>query len=639
MPQGKHHSSDISRLDDSSFIAETTVPFGTHNDTLIVVGIDFGTTHSGVSWAINEGDKKIRLITDWRNPQATNADQEKVPSKISYKDGQVQHWGYEVSIKEESFKWIKILLEPGQKYSDTVEDVKRSNELLAQLGMTADQVVRDYLRELWAYTRENIRKRIDEDEWESIFQLRVILTVPAIWSHLAKDRTMRAAKEAGLPDDIRIVTEPEAAALATLKSKAAEHTIQVSESCQYTFRFDLSATTADDVVDQPGDAFVVCDAGGGTVDLISYKVNSTKPLELVECVEGDGGLCGSVFLDMAFEKYIISLVGQEVYAEIKQANKNKMLRDFEFGVKRAFDGSNDKDYSVDLKGIHDNEEEGIIDDTIPLKLSMLRTIFDQIYCQIDNLVQNQVQEVKEKGLAVKSILLVGGFGGNRYIHNRLEATYGSWNIRVLQVDDAWSAVCRGACLWGLEQPLSTKSTDGDPQSTRLGATAQEELGTITARISKYNYGVLYMEPFDPRKHDPRDQHTDPATGRLMATNQGETYHIGKTLDISLRRAVDRIDWRSKGVRSFYETLYISEHQVPSSRRDDSVKVLCSVKFDVPEKDIRQGSSSYRNPVDKSKWRNLQFKVIVRLRSAALDFIACHGQQSLGHTETSYNILG
>jgi hypothetical protein len=126
---------------------------------------------------------------------------------------------------------------------------------------------------------------------------------------------------------------------------------------------------------------------------------------------------------MDFERYIISLVGPEVYAGIKQANRNKMLRDFEFGVKRAFDGSSDKDYSVDLKGIDDDEEKGIVDDTIPLKLyvdstvatmasssrrliiqrhrSVLRTIFDHIYCSIDTLVWKQVQEVQEKDLVVK----------------------------------------------------------------------------------------------------------------------------------------------------------------------------------------------------------------------------------------------
>lgn len=38
-----------------------------------------------------------------------------------------------------------------------------------------------------------------------------------------------------------------------------------------------------------GDSFVVCDAGGGTVDLISYEVSALTPnLELKELVPGTG---------------------------------------------------------------------------------------------------------------------------------------------------------------------------------------------------------------------------------------------------------------------------------------------------------------------------------------------------------------
>ncbi|KAI0517987.1 hypothetical protein F5B22DRAFT_654313 [Xylaria bambusicola] len=602
----------------------TTATSISQNDTLLVVGIDFGTTHSGVSWAIDEGDRKVRLITDWKNPSGMNANEEKVPSKISYQNGRVHKWGYETSVKEDSFKWIKILLEPEQKHAHTTAEVKLSNKLLKELGMTADQVVRDYLKELWAYTRENIRRRQEDDDWESTFHCRVILTVPAMWSHQARERTLKAAKDAGFPDDIQMVTEPEAAALATLKSKAAENTLR------------------------PGDAFVVCDAGGGTVDLISYRVKSTKPLQLEECAMGDGDLCGSVFLDLAFERYITTIVGEEAYSYIKQVNKNKMLREFEFGVKRAFDGAEDKDYSVDLKGVEDNIEEGIVDDTIPLKLNMLRTIFDHIYCQIDTLVQNQVSQVQAKNLVVKSILLVGGFGGNRYIHSRLEAAYRSQNIRVLQVEGAWSAICRGACLWGLEQPLTTKSADTGPQSPRMGA---EVLGTVASRISKYSYGIKILEPFDIRKHEWHDRCWSPANGGWMADNQmlwmlkridrakGETYEVGKTFGSSLRQAVKGIGWRSKGVRSFEETLYISEQAVPPSREDGNVQALCSVTFFIPERFIRHNSSSYRDPHEGHKWRDAEFEMVIRLRSATLDFIACCQDVPIGHTEASYERMG
>ena len=77
-------------------------------------------------------------------------------------------------------------------------------------------------------------------------------------------------------------------------------------------------------------------------------------------------MCGSVFLDAAFEKQIKVLVGEQQYASINEKAKVNMRRDFEMGVKRMFSGD-DRDYSVDLMGVENNEQENIYDDTIQLK--------------------------------------------------------------------------------------------------------------------------------------------------------------------------------------------------------------------------------------------------------------------------------
>ena len=60
-----------------------------------------------------------------------------------------------------------------------------------------------------------------------------------------------------------LIKEPEAAALYTMHS--------------LDFALDI------------GDAFVVCDAGGGPVDLISYEIEGIAPqLKLKELVPGSG---------------------------------------------------------------------------------------------------------------------------------------------------------------------------------------------------------------------------------------------------------------------------------------------------------------------------------------------------------------
>lgn len=49
---------------------------------------------------------------------------------------------------------------------------------------------------------------------------------------------------------------------------------------------------------QVGDVFVLCDAGGGTVDLISYKVTQTSPtFKIEEAAVGSGAKCGASFIE------------------------------------------------------------------------------------------------------------------------------------------------------------------------------------------------------------------------------------------------------------------------------------------------------------------------------------------------------
>ncbi|KAL2016086.1 hypothetical protein VTK56DRAFT_4293 [Thermocarpiscus australiensis] len=103
-----------------------------------------------------------------------------------------------------------------------------------------------------------------------------------------------AASQAGLlgkriagETELSFVSEPEAAALATLSSMDG--------------RGDIKA----------GDTFVVVDCGGGTVDLISYEVVGIEPMVVKECVKGQGGLCGAVFVDEAFLEVLKEKFGKK----------------------------------------------------------------------------------------------------------------------------------------------------------------------------------------------------------------------------------------------------------------------------------------------------------------------------------------
>lgn len=183
-----------------------------------------------MSWSSSE-TQSIRVITDWPNPQAVNSNSEKVPSVISYNDnGTVKNWGYEVVPQDYlSLAWVKIMLESGveePKYVRGVKSIAEDNSaVLNMLGKTVDDVVSNFLGELWRYTKEDIRKRVSQTTWEDTVQ--VVLTVPAVWSGAAKERTIKAAQRAGIGGSLTLLSEPEAAALATLSGKAGGNTLKV----------------------------------------------------------------------------------------------------------------------------------------------------------------------------------------------------------------------------------------------------------------------------------------------------------------------------------------------------------------------------------------------------------------------------
>ena len=160
----------------------------------------------------------------------------------------------------------------------------------ARGGRNVDQLVTDYISALGDHLMYTLREKLGDGVVKST-PLEFVVTVPAIWSDLAKDKTRQACQRAaGLSATkapIHLVSEPEAAAIYALHG-LDPHGLQV------------------------GDSFVICDAGGGTVDLISYTITKLKPiLEVQEATPGSGALCGSTFLNMRFAKFLKAKLGKE----------------------------------------------------------------------------------------------------------------------------------------------------------------------------------------------------------------------------------------------------------------------------------------------------------------------------------------
>lgn len=132
--------------------------------------------------------------------------------------------------------------------------------------------------------------------WNSAFpdasfsEQKVALTVPASFDAAARELTREAAIAAGLPGDLVLLEEPQAAVYSWLAERGDE------------WRKDLSA----------GDRLLVCDVGGGTTDLTLIDVTEQDgELELRRLAVGDHLLVGGDNMDLALAHQVAELFGQQ----------------------------------------------------------------------------------------------------------------------------------------------------------------------------------------------------------------------------------------------------------------------------------------------------------------------------------------
>lgn len=223
-----------------------------------VIGIDFGTTYTGVamakavsSEAFGTDSKRIaesiEIFRAWPNPSNNYPD--KIPTIIAYNQNPPTWGGSVKETHQPQISHFKLGLQPrvGDHYGSTDSEAKSvlnfldPNWTTPVPGKKAVDFAADYLSCLHKYLKDVALPRQFGEGFLNGLQIAYVITVPAIWKDSAKSLTRQAAERAGIPRrQLELITEPEAAAL-------------------------YCATISDEVDLGNGDRFMVCDAGGGTV--------------------------------------------------------------------------------------------------------------------------------------------------------------------------------------------------------------------------------------------------------------------------------------------------------------------------------------------------------------------------------------
>lgn len=221
----------------------------------LVVGIDFGSSYTGkqsqfflkmsfiansshsqgVSFAMTE-DECIVPISVWPNFDGSTIEGSKTPTQIAYLTNQKSKpWGYKLKPGIKPCAWMKYHLDK-TGHPSTYDDPKLNQEIenglfSAPTGKRVEDILVDYLKAILKYTVKKLKEEYQEEILD-VTSIKFWLTKPAKWGDEAQIKLLRAiqaaAREANFygirkEDKFGLISEPEAAAFATLADEESEY--------------------------------------------------------------------------------------------------------------------------------------------------------------------------------------------------------------------------------------------------------------------------------------------------------------------------------------------------------------------------------------------------------------------------------
>ena len=449
----------------------------------VIVAIDFGT--SGTTYAFAFLDAKENIITaKWKISQTKNTTEIILNKKNEIKKFGLdckKYLGEQSSIEEEFYHFTDIKM---KLYEDKIQiAASNNNHYVLDLDIVISKILIKVKDEAINAIKA-IRPSINECDiyWK--------VTVPAIWKNKSKEIMKRAAQIAGIfreEDQLNFFAlEPEAAA------------------CDY-----VNEKTSDKNPIDQNNKYIVCDIGGGTVDISTHvRVNNNGKLYIKELYPPCGGNHGSTFINKKFmEKVIKKLFGDKAINElIKIINKPSLNEDIYTDYCILLEEI--EEFKINIKSEEENEGKRIncslfknlIQDDIsnaienynhscPIGWDIKKYIGFKIYfpykIMIDltkeiivNKVANHLNKILKKVPDIKSIIYAGSVSQNDYILSMIKKMLPN-NLGHYRSGYSSEAVVKGAVIFGFD-PLIIKE-----------------------RVSKYTLGIVVSAKWNERMHGKR----------------------------------------------------------------------------------------------------------------------------------------
>ena len=275
-----------------------------------VLAVDFGTTYSKIGFRVAR-DEILDVRSIWVKSSWPNGGESSVPSLISFspsRNGERQ-WGFDIAEGSTILSWQKLEFLAGcQSREEELKLIAKALTGMRNLNLQdlqtdetsvptypagdAVDIVANYLEKVREHVVGEMRDDPDFNRFAlSEIPLDIVMTVPAEWPDSAINCSYRSMTQAGFDrsnfptlENIFIVSEPEAAA-------------------QYVVKFLQQQQRAHNL--RVNDCFILVDAGGGTVDLISYRVTQVEPVfQVAKIGYATNARCGASFIDREFHTFL-----------------------------------------------------------------------------------------------------------------------------------------------------------------------------------------------------------------------------------------------------------------------------------------------------------------------------------------------
>ena len=232
----------------------------------------------------------------------------------------------------------------------------------------------------------------------------------------------------------------------------------------------------------------------GTVDLITYEIEKLKPvLKVREATVGDGGFCGSSFLNRIFQKHL-----EDRFKHLPRWDEETLeeaMDKFEKTTKKNFGGQETDEYVIPVGGLRDDRNLGVKNGRYRMSGKELGKIFAPVTKEVVRLVKAQILQSPKRP---KAVLLVGGFGQSSFLRDQIRQSIP--DIDVKQPANGWTAVVQGA--------LTKAIAESSPEDCKV---------YVNSRIARKNYGLIVTAPFDEDEHDSHRKSRSHAEGVHFST--------------------------------------------------------------------------------------------------------------------------